>query len=70
MTSSGGPIVFAHVCKMGLEGIASTRKDPPADRKDALWSAVKREAEEDWEVRTPRSVGEPCRENTSLLSAI
>jgi bifunctional non-homologous end joining protein LigD len=24
-----GPTVFAHACKMGLEGIASKRKDHP-----------------------------------------
>jgi bifunctional non-homologous end joining protein LigD len=25
-----GPLVFAHACKMGLEGIVSKRKDPTA----------------------------------------
>jgi ATP-dependent DNA ligase len=52
-----GPVVFAHACKMGLEGIVSKRK---ASRyrsgrspdwlksKDPTCEAVKREAEEDW----------------------
>jgi hypothetical protein len=26
-----GPTVFAHACKMGLEGMVSKRKDPPYD---------------------------------------
>jgi bifunctional non-homologous end joining protein LigD len=52
-----GPTVFAHACKMGLEGIVSKRKDsayrsgrspdwPKMKNPEAL--AVKREAEEDW----------------------
>jgi len=36
-----GPTVFAHACKMGLEGIVSKMKNSDAP-------AVKREAEEDW----------------------
>ena len=52
-----GPTVFAHDCKMGLEGIVSKRKDSPyrsgrsADwlkMKNPACAAVKREAEEDW----------------------
>jgi bifunctional non-homologous end joining protein LigD len=52
-----GPTVFAHACKMGLEGIVSKRKDSPyrsgrsADwlkMKNPAHPAVKREAEEDW----------------------
>jgi len=52
-----GPTVFAHACKMGLEGIVSKRKDSPyrsgrsADwlkMKNPACAAVKREAEEDW----------------------
>jgi bifunctional non-homologous end joining protein LigD len=52
-----GPTVFAHACKMGLEGIVSKRKDsayrsgPSADwlkMKNPAAPAVKREAEEDW----------------------
>ena len=51
-----GPTVFAHACKMGLEGIVSKRKDSgyrPGRSPDWLkmknpaCSAVKREAEED-----------------------
>jgi ATP-dependent DNA ligase len=51
-----GPTVFAHACKMGLEGIVSKRKDsayrsgPSPDwlkMKNPEASAVKREAEED-----------------------
>ena len=52
-----GPTVFAHACKMGLEGIVSKRKDfayrsgrsPDwLKMKNADAPAVKREAEEDW----------------------
>jgi bifunctional non-homologous end joining protein LigD len=52
-----GPTVFAHACKMGLEGIVSKRKDSPyrsgrspdwLKMKNADAPAVKREAEEDW----------------------
>jgi len=53
-----GPTVFAHACKMGLEGIVSKRKDSAAYRsgrspdwlkmKNPNAAAVTREAEEDW----------------------
>jgi len=52
-----GPTVFAHACKMGLEGIVSKRKDSPYRSGRSLdWlkmknpdaPAVTREAEEDW----------------------
>jgi bifunctional non-homologous end joining protein LigD len=52
-----GPTVFAHACKMGLEGIVSKRKDSTyrsgrsADwlkMKNPACAAMKREAEEDW----------------------
>jgi bifunctional non-homologous end joining protein LigD len=52
-----GPTVFAHACKMGLEGIVSKRKDSPyrsgrspdwVKMKNPDSPAVKREAEEDW----------------------
>jgi ATP-dependent DNA ligase len=52
-----GPTVFAHACKMGLEGIVSKRKDSAyrsgrspdwLKMKNPEASAVKREAEEDW----------------------
>jgi bifunctional non-homologous end joining protein LigD len=52
-----GPTVFAHACKMGLEGIVSKRKDSPyrsgrspdwLKMKDPTAPAVKREEEEDW----------------------
>jgi bifunctional non-homologous end joining protein LigD len=52
-----GPTVFAHACKMGLEGIVSKRKDSPyRSGRSPVWlkmknpacAAVKREAEEDW----------------------
>jgi bifunctional non-homologous end joining protein LigD len=54
---SDGPTVFAHACKMGLEGIVSKRKDSPyrsgrspdwLKMKNPAHAAVKREAEEDW----------------------
>ena len=52
-----GPTVFAHACKMGLEGIVSKRKDSMyRSGRSPHWlkmknpdaPAVKREAEEDW----------------------
>ena len=52
-----GPTVFAHACKMGLEGIVSKRKDSMyrsgrspdwLKMKNAAAPAVKREEEEDW----------------------
>jgi hypothetical protein len=52
-----GPIVFAHACKMGLEGIVSKRKDSSyrsgrspdwLKSKNPECEAVRREAEEDW----------------------
>jgi bifunctional non-homologous end joining protein LigD len=52
-----GPTVFAHACKMGLEGIVSKRKESAyRSGRSADWlkmknsdaPAVKREAEEDW----------------------
>ena len=59
-----GPTVFAHACKMGLEGIVSKRKDSPyrsgrsPDRlkmKNLDAPAVKREAEEEWGKRGSNS---------------
>jgi ATP-dependent DNA ligase len=52
-----GPTVFAHACKMALEGMVSKRKDSPyrsgrsphwLKTKNPAAPAVKREAEEDW----------------------
>jgi bifunctional non-homologous end joining protein LigD len=52
-----GSTVFAHACKLGLEGIVSKRKDSPyrsgrsphwLKKKNPAAPAVKREAEEDW----------------------
>jgi hypothetical protein len=52
-----GPTVFAHACKLGLEGIVSKRKDSAyrsgrspdwLKMKNLNAPAVKREAEEDW----------------------
>jgi bifunctional non-homologous end joining protein LigD len=49
--------VFAHACKLGLEGIVSKRKDSPyrsgrspdwLKSKNPVCAAVKREEEEDW----------------------
>jgi ATP-dependent DNA ligase len=53
----GGPTVFRHACKLGLEGIVSKRKDSPyrsgrspdwLKMKNPAHPAVKREEEEDW----------------------
>ena len=55
-----GPTVFAHACKLGLEGIISKRKDSPyRSGRSPHWlkmenpaaPAVNREAEEDWGPR-------------------
>jgi bifunctional non-homologous end joining protein LigD len=55
-----GPTVFAHACKMGLEGIVSKRKDSTyrsgrspdwLKMKNSAAPAVRREAEEDWGQR-------------------
>jgi ATP-dependent DNA ligase len=55
--TADGPTVFAHACKMGLEGIVSKRKDSPyrsgrsADwlkSKNPACEAARREAEEQW----------------------
>jgi bifunctional non-homologous end joining protein LigD len=52
-----GPTVFAHACKMGLEGIVSKRKGSRyVSGRSPYWlkmknpasEAVRREAEEDW----------------------
>jgi bifunctional non-homologous end joining protein LigD len=52
-----GPLVFAHACKLGLEGIVSKRKDSGyrsgrsphwVKSKNPDAPAVRREAEEDW----------------------
>ena len=52
-----GPTVFAHACKMGLEGIVSKRKDSAyrcgrsrdwLKMKNPACAAVTREVEEDW----------------------
>ena len=52
-----GPTVFAHACKMGLEGIVSKRKNSSyrsgrsrnwLKSKNPASAAVMREAEEDW----------------------
>jgi bifunctional non-homologous end joining protein LigD len=52
-----GPTVFAHACKLGLEGIVSKRKDSMyrsgrspewLKMKNRACAAVRREAEEDW----------------------
>ena len=52
-----GPTVFAHACKMGLEGIVSKRRNSPyrsgrspdwLKMKNPACEAVRREEEEDW----------------------
>jgi bifunctional non-homologous end joining protein LigD len=57
LDSEDGPLVFAHACKLGLEGIVSKRKDSRyrsgrspdwIKSKNPNAPAVKREAEEDW----------------------
>ena len=54
---ANGPTVFAHACKMGLEGIVSKRKDSTyrsgrssdwLKMKNPACAAARREAAEDW----------------------
>ena len=58
-----GPTVFAHACKLGLEGIVSKRKDSAyrsgrspdwLKMKNPSAAAVTREAEEDWSKKKSR----------------
>jgi bifunctional non-homologous end joining protein LigD len=57
MEEADGPLVFAHACKLGLEGIVSKRKDSRyrsgrspdwIKSKNPEAPAVRREAEEEW----------------------
>jgi bifunctional non-homologous end joining protein LigD len=57
LDEENGPLVFAHACKLGLEGIVSKRRDSPyrsgssphwIKSKNPEAPAVRREAEEDW----------------------
>jgi bifunctional non-homologous end joining protein LigD len=57
LDNEDGPLVFAHACKLGLEGIVSKRRDSRyrsgrsphwIKTKNPNAPAVKREAEEDW----------------------
>ena len=57
LTEQDGPLVFAHACKLGLEGIVSKRRNSPyrsgrspdwIKSKNPDAPAVRREAEEDW----------------------
>ena len=58
LDNENGPLVFAHACKLGLEGIVSKQRSSPyrsgrsldwikSKNPDAL--AAKREAKEDWD---------------------
>jgi ATP-dependent DNA ligase len=57
MDEANGPLVFAHACKLGLEGIVSKRRNSPyrsgrspdwIKSKNPAAPAVRREKEEDW----------------------
>jgi bifunctional non-homologous end joining protein LigD len=57
MEEADGPLVFAHACKLGLEGIVSKHKDSRyrsglspdwIKSKNPAAPGVKREPEEDW----------------------
>ena len=57
MDEANGPLVFAHACKLGLEGIVSKRRNSPyrsgrspdwIKSKNPASPAVRRETEEDW----------------------
>jgi ATP-dependent DNA ligase len=58
-----GPTIFAHACKMGLEGIVSKRKDSMyrsgrspdwLKMKNPTAPAVKREEDEEWGKKKQR----------------
>jgi bifunctional non-homologous end joining protein LigD len=58
MEEANGPLVFAHACKLGLEGIVSKRRSSPyrsgrspdwIKSKNPAAPAVRREAEADWD---------------------
>jgi hypothetical protein len=64
MDEEDGPLVFAHACKLGLEGIVSKRRESfYSSGRSPHWiktknpqaPAVKREAEEDWGGWSARS---------------
>jgi ATP-dependent DNA ligase len=57
MDEANGPLVFAHACRLGLEGIVSKRRNSPyrsgrspdwIKSKNPAAPAVRRETEEDW----------------------
>jgi bifunctional non-homologous end joining protein LigD len=57
LDAADGALVFAHACKLGLEGIVSKRRNSPyrsgrlpdwIKSKNPNAPAVRREAEEDW----------------------
>jgi len=57
LDEADGPLVFAHACKLGLEGIVSKRRDSPySSGRSPHWiksknpnaPAVRREAEKEW----------------------
>ena len=57
LNEQDGPLVFAHACKRGLEGIVSKRRNSPyrsgrspdwIKSKNPDAPALRREAEEDW----------------------
>jgi ATP-dependent DNA ligase len=58
-----GPTVFAHACKMGLEGIVKRKTSTYRSGRSPDWlkiknpacAAVKREAEEDWALSGDRA---------------
>ncbi len=67
--------MFAHACKMGLEGIVSKRKDSVyrsgrspdwLKMKNPACAAVKREAEEDWGKRDGDDDGWPTSRRWAL----
>src|SRR5262245_46631010 len=77
-----GPTVFAHACKMGLEGIVSKRKDSAyrsgrsrhwVKSKNSKHPAVKREAEEERQldrgclVRSRHNGGQKAQDITEKL---
>ncbi len=71
-----GPTVFAHACKLGLEGIVSKRKDSAYrsgrspdwfKMKNSACSAVKREEEEDWALTAPAGGFSAASHKTSTL---
>jgi hypothetical protein len=73
MDEKDGPLVFAHACELGLEGIVSKRRHSSyrsgrspdwIKSKNPNAPAVRREAQEDWSRQARHSVEAAARIGT------